>query len=349
VIEDIDCLTDVVMDRRTAKTDVGAAEKTNANDGDAVTLSFLLNLLDGVLETPGRILVITSNYPEKLDHAFVRPGRIDVRIEFRKATREFILDMLNKFYTVSLKLEDVPAELDGKFTPAEVMECMCRSFKSWSGAVANLVAKVEEARAAQDGTMLEDLGISTVVEPATAVAAPETKGATAVSEVVGPQLIISDLPTPSATADKQPDSLNEIVKAMKPTKENPWHPGMPSVVEFEKAMKSRAETDNSSHRVDFSDIEAFCRSPTSYERNIKAPLKDAIFKKSVMFDDTSEFLGATADFGNDEAPVGAGGWFPGMPREEGDTQKMRTSNGPIKTVIVPSFEVPAFDVSPFNC
>ena len=69
-----------------------------------------------------------------------------------------------------------------------------------------------------------------------------------------------------------------------------------------------------------------------------------------MFDDTSEFLGgATADFGNDEAPVGAGGWFPGMPREEGETQKMRTSNGPIKTVIVPSFEVPEFDVSPFNC
>lgn len=301
VIEDIDCLTDVVMDRQRAKTDAAApAEKTNANDGDAVTLSFLLNLLDGVLETPGRILVITSNYPEKLDRAFVRPGRIDVRIEFRKATREFILDMLNKFYTVSLKLEDVPAELDGKFTPAEVMECMCRSFKSWSGAVANLVAKVEEARAAQEGTLLEDLGISKEV-----VVPPSS-----------PKLIISDIES-SRSTEKQNIPETQVDSAKKEMEVQ--IDANATVAEINKLIQS----------TDFSNLSVADRDDLLVKRiPIKQYNAKDILKKSVMFDDTSEFLGATADFGNDEAPVGAGGWFPGMPREEGETKKMHTSNGP---------------------
>lgn len=37
----------------------------------------LLNVLDGVVDTPGRIVVMTTNYPEALDAALIRPGRID--------------------------------------------------------------------------------------------------------------------------------------------------------------------------------------------------------------------------------------------------------------------------------
>ena len=122
VIEDIDCLTDVVLDRELYPQD-------NSSDGDAITLSFLLNLLDGVLETPGRILVITSNYPERLDKAFIRPGRIDVKIEFTYTNRAFILDMVNKFYSKTLTIDSIPEELDNIFTPAEIMECMCTYFK----------------------------------------------------------------------------------------------------------------------------------------------------------------------------------------------------------------------------
>ena len=122
VIEDIDCLTDVVLDRE-------LYPRKNKVDSEAITLSFLLNLLDGVLETPGRILVITSNYPERLDKAFIRPGRIDVKIEFSYTNRPFILDMINKFYSINLELKDIPEEIDNVFTPAEIMECMCTYFK----------------------------------------------------------------------------------------------------------------------------------------------------------------------------------------------------------------------------
>jgi hypothetical protein len=138
VIEDIDCLTDVVLDR-----DLRPPEVKN---GEAVTLSFLLNLLDGVLETPGRILVITSNYPERLDRALIRPGRIDVRIEFNHASRDFIQEMLHRFYEVRVGLEELPTSIEGVFTPAEVMECFCMHFKNWREGLALLETRAAEKR-----------------------------------------------------------------------------------------------------------------------------------------------------------------------------------------------------------
>ena len=35
-------------------------------------------MLDGVVDSPGRILIMTSNHPEKLDPALIRPGRVDI-------------------------------------------------------------------------------------------------------------------------------------------------------------------------------------------------------------------------------------------------------------------------------
>jgi DNA replication protein DnaC len=131
VIEDIDCLTNVVFQRDPA---AGPVE----NDGDRVTLSFLLNLLDGVLETPGRILVITSNYPERLDRALVRPGRIDVRIDFREANKRLIEDMFRNFYGAAAEGLDVGEEVVGKRSPAEILEVFCNNFKDPRAALAAL-------------------------------------------------------------------------------------------------------------------------------------------------------------------------------------------------------------------
>jgi hypothetical protein len=151
VIEDIDCLTDVVLDRSLPKTNA-----YDTKEGESLTLSFLLNLLDGVLETPGRILIMTSNFPDKLDKALVRPGRIDVKIEFKNATCEFIVDMINKFYETQMTVDEIPKELNNVFTPAEVMESLCMYFKDPNAALRHLEAKrtvlVEAA-----GTPIENL------------------------------------------------------------------------------------------------------------------------------------------------------------------------------------------------
>lgn len=141
LIEDIGAMTDVVLDREKFPL-------RTQPEGDAVTLEFLLNLIDGVLETPGRILGISDNYPENLDRALIRPGRIDVRINFGYVDISYLRDMFTRFF----KLTDVqtpvldPAVLAGIFTPAEVMECMCNHYKDPVAALAQLTQKAHDRR-----------------------------------------------------------------------------------------------------------------------------------------------------------------------------------------------------------
>ncbi|KAI1124231.1 BCS1 N terminal-domain-containing protein [Nemania abortiva] len=47
-----------------------------------LSLSGLLNILDGVASQEGRILIMTTNHIEKLDKALIRPGRVDMTVEF---------------------------------------------------------------------------------------------------------------------------------------------------------------------------------------------------------------------------------------------------------------------------
>jgi SpoVK/Ycf46/Vps4 family AAA+-type ATPase len=67
---------------------------------DLITLDDILNLWDGIEETSGRIMVITSNHYDKLDSAITRPGRIDVTIEMKNASRKIISQMYQHFYKV---------------------------------------------------------------------------------------------------------------------------------------------------------------------------------------------------------------------------------------------------------
>ncbi|KAI9453414.1 P-loop containing nucleoside triphosphate hydrolase protein [Lactarius psammicola] len=58
-----------------------------ANDGSTLSLSGLLNSLDGVAAVEGRLLFATTNHIERLDPALSRPGRMDVWINFTNATK----------------------------------------------------------------------------------------------------------------------------------------------------------------------------------------------------------------------------------------------------------------------
>ncbi|KAI3528119.1 mitochondrial chaperone BCS1 [Colletotrichum abscissum] len=50
-----------------------------------VSLSGLLNVLDGVASQNGRVLIMTTNHVEHLDHALIRSGRVDKKIELQLA------------------------------------------------------------------------------------------------------------------------------------------------------------------------------------------------------------------------------------------------------------------------
>lgn len=74
------------------------AKMAEEGEAEKVTLGGLLELLDGIAETPGRIIIITTNQPQKLDNALIRPGRIDVHIDFGLPTVEDIVNMVAKFF-----------------------------------------------------------------------------------------------------------------------------------------------------------------------------------------------------------------------------------------------------------
>lgn len=62
-------------------TDKGNASNNN-NNAFRLSLSGLLNILDGVASQEGRVLIMTTNHLEKLDKALIRPGRVDMTVTF---------------------------------------------------------------------------------------------------------------------------------------------------------------------------------------------------------------------------------------------------------------------------
>ncbi|KAI0642224.1 P-loop containing nucleoside triphosphate hydrolase protein [Trametes meyenii] len=66
-----------------------------------VTLSGLLNALDGIAAQEGRILFATTNDYDALDPALCRPGRLDLHIEFKLASKYQCREMFRRFYLPS--------------------------------------------------------------------------------------------------------------------------------------------------------------------------------------------------------------------------------------------------------
>jgi hypothetical protein len=146
IFEDIDCLCNIIKDRETNNENENkekmnkissewdilskiadiSIKKSNKPD-DELNLSCILNLFDGILEMPGRMIILTTNYPEYIDKALLRPGRIDMNIELKKASKNIIIEILSSFYSISnnevndiLKQNNIILE-DYKYSPAYIM------------------------------------------------------------------------------------------------------------------------------------------------------------------------------------------------------------------------------------
>lgn len=92
---------------------------------DELNLMGLLNVLDGVVDTPGRILIMTTNHPEMLDPALIRPGRIDKRILLAYMSGIDAIGMMEHYFQTTLtdrQKERAEAIFDERLdlTPAEV-------------------------------------------------------------------------------------------------------------------------------------------------------------------------------------------------------------------------------------
>lgn len=168
VFEDIDAMGNVVKDRNLKekendeasskletevlkliteeepKSDKGQINKIKSriNKKENNNLSYLLNILDGINETPGRIIIMTTNKPEILDEALIRPGRIDIRINFTRSTTDDVKEILNHFWkddkNLYREIQDKKIDkLDKKITPAKIID-ICRKSLDLSESIKNL-------------------------------------------------------------------------------------------------------------------------------------------------------------------------------------------------------------------
>ncbi|KAI3842926.1 hypothetical protein MKW92_046709 [Papaver armeniacum] len=121
VVEDIDC--SIHIENREKKN------KPRRNRGNSVSLSGLLNFVDGLWSPCAgeRLIIFTTNHKEKLDPALLRSGRMDKHILLSYCNMESF-KVLAKNY---LKLEEHELmkeveELLGllEITPADVAECL---------------------------------------------------------------------------------------------------------------------------------------------------------------------------------------------------------------------------------
>jgi DNA polymerase III delta prime subunit len=168
VIEDIDAMNSVVLKRSATQieedkqrqikiqAEVEHLKQTQgeamakammqgkqSDESDTLDLATLLNVLDGVRETPGRVIILSTNYPERLDEALVRPGRFDILLEFEKHTCAVLQQHIEKHYDCKLTDKQIaqihqPA-LHKKWTPAEVSQILFRRIGSVDDAIRDLV------------------------------------------------------------------------------------------------------------------------------------------------------------------------------------------------------------------
>jgi len=91
-----------------------------------LTLSGLLNCLDGVIELYHGIVIMTTNHPEKLDEALIREGRVTIRLELENIKKPELLEMLKyHFPNDCINMDKFNRIEDNKFSPAKV-ENICQ-------------------------------------------------------------------------------------------------------------------------------------------------------------------------------------------------------------------------------
>jgi hypothetical protein len=148
VFEDIDCIGDIILNRDEANKSKknntphdgsissiieklvnieseGQKEAIKMNPNlqteEPITLDDILNIWDGIRETPGRIIIISSNHYKKLDPALTRPGRIDISLELTNASHNTIDEIYFNLFKKHINPKKLNKIKQNLYSPAEIL------------------------------------------------------------------------------------------------------------------------------------------------------------------------------------------------------------------------------------
>ncbi len=146
VFDEFDCMLDVLVNSNTNidihkdsnKTDWGslllATEgedrkqiiemMKNGKDDSKINLAYLLQKLDGLESAEDRIIIATTNNPDKINPALLRPGRFDLKLCLGNCTKEMYCQILENYYkeetNVYKRVEEANIE-EFKYSPLELL------------------------------------------------------------------------------------------------------------------------------------------------------------------------------------------------------------------------------------
>ena len=106
--------------------------ETSESNKTFITFSSLLNILDGFVAKTKLITIMTTNHKDKLDDAFLRPGRIDVLVEFKYSDTGQINDICSHFISEDnndIKLDFINKIKNIKTTSAALTKFLFENIK----------------------------------------------------------------------------------------------------------------------------------------------------------------------------------------------------------------------------
>lgn len=149
VFEEIDCNgwenivksrelphTSHTLDQSQLQDNESSKKKKEIND--PLTLGAILEIIDGIVEIPGRVIVMTTNRKDFLDRALLRPGRIDMEIEFKRLGKVHIASIYKRWYNDTINEDDLDKIPDNKYTQAEIVQLLFKYEKSPSSFIKHI-------------------------------------------------------------------------------------------------------------------------------------------------------------------------------------------------------------------
>lgn len=100
------------------------ADSSKQVPASPINLAYLLQKLDGLESAEGRLIIATTNNPDKINPALLRPGRFDLKLCLSNCTSQMFTDILSHFYksdiNVKNKLKNASLP-ENKISPLELI------------------------------------------------------------------------------------------------------------------------------------------------------------------------------------------------------------------------------------
>ncbi|KAL2135395.1 hypothetical protein VTI74DRAFT_8628 [Chaetomium olivicolor] len=173
----------------------------DSSEKKGISLSGLLNAIDGVASHEGRVLIMTTNKPEALDEALIRPGRVDLQVAFTNATQEQARELFVRMYEPDSR--KVAATLDKFLPPSSPLLPPLTPFSEPPPTPSSTISS-------KDGNMTD---ISGATEVDDSVPAPATSPMASKRGAPAPLQLPGRIASPFTTATIQPDSTAALASS----------------------------------------------------------------------------------------------------------------------------------------